>query len=363
MTSLDLILEKLRASLKKRGADGIRGLGIHFRICDRNRNGRLDREEFQKCIMLNKLPLDREEADLLFRTFDQDRSNEISYEEFLKELRGRLKPVRRALVVRVFDVLDRMGGGKGYLTADSIKDVYSTSKHPKVISGAMTKQEALNEFLHMFEGSKGNRDGVVTLAEWIGYYEEVSASVESDDYFGTMMVNTWAHLKKKNADGTRAPAITYASSAEVDKLQRELKASIYQKSTSTNQRLVAERAFKEMDRDGSGNVSMDEFIAALEKFGLIMVGAKDKCPGGWPRDVVTALFTRFDADGSGSLDYREFCDALYAGEGDPPPLNHTFDPLRPTQLRSAETGKLIGKPCYQGNEWLKGSNHIFQMNR
>ena len=85
------------------------------------------------------------------------------------------------------------------MTADSIKDVYSTSKHPKVISGAMTKQEALKEFLAMFEGKKGNHDGMVTLKEWMAYYEEVSMWIDSDDYFGLMMVNTWAHLKKKNA--------------------------------------------------------------------------------------------------------------------------------------------------------------------
>ena len=34
-----------------------------------------------------------------------------------------------------------------------------------------------------------------------------------------MMVNTWAHLKKKNADGSRTPAITYASSADINRLQ------------------------------------------------------------------------------------------------------------------------------------------------
>ena len=45
-----------------------------------------------------------------------------------------------------------------------------------------------------------------------------------------------------------------------------------------------------MDVDGSGNVSMDEFVLALERFGVQVVGANDKCPGGWPRDVVAALF-------------------------------------------------------------------------
>ena len=37
LPDLEEVLSKLRASLKRRGADGIRGLGRHFKICDRNR--------------------------------------------------------------------------------------------------------------------------------------------------------------------------------------------------------------------------------------------------------------------------------------------------------------------------------------
>lgn len=162
--------------------------GDRSQICDRNGNGRLDADEFDKCVTLNRLPLSPADRELLFAAFDRDRSGEIAYEEFLRELRGRLSPVRRQLVRRVFDILDRMGGSRGFITTDGIKDVYSTSKHPKVIAGQMSKQEALEEFLGMFEGKGGNRDGKVTLQEWTEYHEELSASVDSDDYFGAMMV-------------------------------------------------------------------------------------------------------------------------------------------------------------------------------
>eukprot|EP00966_Prymnesium_polylepis_P241292 5580148-Prymnesium_polylepis.1 len=309
------ILDRLRASLKKRGAEGIRGLAKHFKICDTQpQDGTLNRDEFQKCMNINKMPLNADETDALFSVFDRDGGGGISYEEFLQALR-RLTPARRALVVRVFDVLDRSqpGGSKGKLTVDAFKDVYSTSKHPKVQSGAMTKQEALREFLSAFEGSRGNRDGVVTWEEWLGYYEEVSASIDSDDYFGQMMVSTWSHLKRKNADGSRSAAITYVPSSEVERLQADLKASIYQKSSACDQRKVAEKAFKVMDLDGSGNVSMGEFKKALERFGLHVVPERDSGvrapPGGYSQEVVAALFARFDADGSGALEYKEFCNS------------------------------------------------------
>ena len=97
----------------------------------------------------------------------------------------------------------RLGGERGYLTIDNIKDIYSTSKHPAVAAGKMTREEALQEFLNSFEGASGNRDGKVTLDEWMRHYEEVSCSIDHDEYFGTMMAGTWAHLKQKMPDGSK----------------------------------------------------------------------------------------------------------------------------------------------------------------
>ena len=97
----------------------------------------------------------------------------------------------------------RLGGERGYLTIDNIKDIYSVSKHPGVQAGKLTKEEALQEFLNSFEGVHGNRDGKVTLDEWFRHYEEVSCSIDTDDYFGQMMTSTWSHLKQKMPDGSK----------------------------------------------------------------------------------------------------------------------------------------------------------------
>merc|ERR1719198_2803734 len=117
------------------------------------------------------------------RYFDNDGGGTISYEEFLRAVRGRLSPARKAMVKKIFDVLDKIGGERGYLTVENISGIYSVSKHPGVIAGKITKEEALQEFLNSFEGDYGNRHGKVTLDEWIRHYEEVSCSIDSDDYF------------------------------------------------------------------------------------------------------------------------------------------------------------------------------------
>ena len=58
-------MTKLRASLKRRGAEGIRGLARHFKICDSNGNGTLDADEFTKCCRLNNLGLTTSDISLL----------------------------------------------------------------------------------------------------------------------------------------------------------------------------------------------------------------------------------------------------------------------------------------------------------
>ena len=72
-----------------------------------NGNGQLDIEEFQKCCRLNNLGLTAEDIQVLHRYFDRDHSGGVSYDEFLRAVRGRLSPVRKQVVKKIFDVLDK----------------------------------------------------------------------------------------------------------------------------------------------------------------------------------------------------------------------------------------------------------------
>lgn len=89
----------------------------------------------------------------------------------------------------------------GELDLSDIKHFYNAKKNPKVISGEMTEDEVLFQFMDTFEGHhrdmKGNDDHVVTKDEWIEYYNNVSMSIDDDAYFDLMMNNAW------NLDGSR----------------------------------------------------------------------------------------------------------------------------------------------------------------
>lgn len=101
---------------------------------------------------------------------------------------------RVKIVKQAFNKID--ADGSGVLDLNDIKGVYNAKFHPDVKAGKKTEDEVLGEFLETFEmhhslSGKGVRDQSVTLDEFIEYYNNVSASIDNDQYFELMMVTAW----------------------------------------------------------------------------------------------------------------------------------------------------------------------------
>ena len=170
------------------GASGFIGLQRSFRIMDDDGSRFLDRNEFKKALHdLNILLSDAQIVEL-FDFFDQDGSNTISYDEFIVGLRGEMSERRKKLVMMAFDVLDK--DGNGVVEPADIAAAYDASRHPGVLSGAMTAAAVLREFLDTFDVG-GEVDGKVTREEFINYYSNLGASIDNDDYFELMIRNAW----------------------------------------------------------------------------------------------------------------------------------------------------------------------------
>jgi Ca2+-binding EF-hand superfamily protein len=117
---------------------------------------------------------------------------------------------RRVYVAQAFKKLDR--DGNGYVDINDITGVYSAKSHPEVKSGKKTEQQVLLEFLETFEASHNMRnneapDHIVTKEEFDEYYNNISASIDDDEYFALMMNNAW------NLDGTMVYQKGWGSSA------------------------------------------------------------------------------------------------------------------------------------------------------
>jgi Ca2+-binding EF-hand superfamily protein len=188
------LMERFREKLAKRGSRGIMGLGRSFKIADDDRSGNLGMEEFQKAIHDFRVGFNPTQTQKMFAVFDRDGSGTIDYDEFLRGVRGAMNEFRRGLAMKAFKIMDK--DASGVLDIDDIRQRYNAKMHPDVKSGKKTEDEILYEFIDTFEqhhseNKDDTRDGSVTTGEWIEYYNNVSMSVDRDDYFELMMNQTW----------------------------------------------------------------------------------------------------------------------------------------------------------------------------
>lgn len=188
------LVAKLKQKLASRGARGIIGLGKQFRIMDDNNSRSLDQYEFNKAMKDYMLGFSDNEMKVLFNYFDIDRGGSVDYDEFIRALRGPMNPARKKLVAQAYNKLDK--DKNGYIDVNDIKGVYNATKHPDVLQGKKTEEQILMEFLETFEVHHSNRnngapDHIVTKEEFEEYYNNISASIDNDQYFELMMNNAW----------------------------------------------------------------------------------------------------------------------------------------------------------------------------
>mmetsp|Transcript_22346 Transcript_22346/g.16813 ORF Transcript_22346/g.16813 Transcript_22346/m.16813 type:complete len:188 (-) Transcript_22346:93-656(-) len=161
---------------------------------DDNNSRSLDTYEFNKAMKDYMLGFSDAELKTLFGYFDIDRGGSVDYDEFIRALRGPMNPARKKLVAQAYNKLDK--DRNGYIDINDIKGVYNGSKHPDVLQGKKTEEQILMEFLETFETHHSLRnnsapDHIVTKEEFEEYYNNISASIDNDQYFELMMNNAW----------------------------------------------------------------------------------------------------------------------------------------------------------------------------
>jgi len=339
--TIDNLLQKVRNTLNRRG-HGILSLARQFSIADKNNNRALDKYEFNMAMNHFGTGLDETESTVLFEYFDVDKSGFINYDEFVYNLHGEMNNYRRKLVEQAFNKLDR--DHNGVITIDDLRGVYNASNHPDVRSGKKSENQVLAEFLKTFETMYDHHrinDDKVTKEEFIQYYTFISASIDSDTYFETMINNSWQinEAAKRKQTTTQAPwaqdfitepnpnahkphlTAPHSTKNQTSKgfeqnyktdFERPKKTAPpkYSKETAYSaigkiqERLLQraargyiglQRQFKIMDDDGDRELSYNEFAKALKDFKINLT-----------EEEARATFSEFDVDGSGRISIDEF---------------------------------------------------------
>ena len=109
---------------------------------------------------------------------------------------------RKNIVLKAFQSLDK--NGNGIIELDDIRDTYNAKNHPDVKSGKKTEDEVLAEFLDTFEyefnllSEEKTDDNKVSLEEFVEYYNNISLSIEDDDYFEEMIISAYNLDNRRN---------------------------------------------------------------------------------------------------------------------------------------------------------------------
>lgn len=128
INNFEEIRQKVIDLCKQRSSNGLRGLRIMFKGMDRNRNGSVTPVEFKYAMRDYGLKLSEDEITAIIKHFDSNKDGKLSFDEFLRAIRGQLNPRRREMVHMAYNVLDKDGSGQ--VTIKDVEIAYDPSFHP-----------------------------------------------------------------------------------------------------------------------------------------------------------------------------------------------------------------------------------------
>lgn len=248
---------------------------------------------------------------------------------------------RRALVDKAFDRLDL--NRNGVVESADIKGIFNPSKHPAVLAGRKTEDQVLQEFLETFElhhnlKAGQEKDYKVSREEFREYYTHISASIDSDEYFETMMNNAWnlsgdaaaygKHQKGWAGEVGRPKASQHSAMESPDSplefAKRSSGAILKETEEEKLKACVQVAAGKATAESQHADIGESKKLEAKTKFGntvvtdlpkyqnIILERFRNKLVGRGAKGVVglERQFRIFDLDGSGDLSRDEFKRAI-----------------------------------------------------
>lgn len=192
LPSAEQVFEDLLKRLRDRSGgafEALRGLARTFRLVDRNRDLKLSRTELKGALtkFMGPSTFSNREVDMIFAAMDRNKDGKISTTEFYRFLRGDMNPRREKLVMQAFRIL---APDASYVPFAEMKRRFGAAlpRHPEVLSGKKSEDEVMRDFIATWDK---NRDDTITSDEFLDYYNDLSCSIDHDDYFELVIRNAW----------------------------------------------------------------------------------------------------------------------------------------------------------------------------
>ena len=307
------ILNLMREKLNQRGVQGICSIARNFRIIDENNSQTIDFYEFKQVCNMYNFGLDDNQLKIIFTNFDIENTGEIDYDEFIRTIRGEMNEFRQSLVQKVFDKLDTKKTGE--ISFKELNNNYNVRNHPDVLSGKINEEEALKEFMDTFQetynylcGTETNN--IITIEEFMEYYENVSMTIDEDEYFEYLLNNTWdlgLDVKYKN-EIEQQNIKENVEEKNIEEPKEDFNAKQEQalikfineiKNLGTTSLISLMRLFKLNDLNNTKELEFYEFSKSLHEFETELT-----------EEEISELFNYFDKEGSNIVNYINFVNAI-----------------------------------------------------
>lgn len=319
-------LQALRRKLKQNRVETLRDIRQMFSKADVSADGVLNRAEFDR--LLKEVKVDGIDSppkvQALWNMFDRDKNGVVSSHEFLRTIRGRMSPQRENLVKQGFDLLDIQHVG----AVDRWDLVMNFDPCPEARERDVPIMEVLRGFLAIGKRDDGHLESRVSKTEFLAYYDNVSAFLDSSDLqFAQLVRSTWSGVPKylvgRPEEDTSHSAFAiccrirkhFAAIHKDVKLERKVAKAIWQLVHGTSRDVIDRNSFEywieelhgrslsEVDRqilfevidvDGDGFAHPVDFIRALQS----KISSKRQ-------QIIEDAFSRISTPAGGSISWEQ----------------------------------------------------------
>jgi len=136
---------------------------------------------------------------LLFNALNKN-NNIMPIEQLINLIKVNLDEKRKIIISTIFE--NNCTNKKGEISIQSLKEMFNAKNHPDVLKGMKSQEGVFEQFCYSLdlycEVNDIQKNGYLTLENFIDYYSGVSACIHDDSYFENLLNGIWNNDTKQN---------------------------------------------------------------------------------------------------------------------------------------------------------------------